>query len=227
MSETAVRPVEVVVLSGRSFSSNNVGPPSPVFQPQPLGWGGGVTGWGLSCPPAVHGCLLHIDNKGKVSVWVTVVKLEPISHTALREWLSWTAFWQDSNVSYLLDMSVIRAGYCMAALAFTLCPRECVRVGGSLFEVLLSLCMCEAERVLVRVQDLTPEKADQLIWLRARVHTSRAKGECRPHKFSLQLWAAFFSASDRDKMTPALILCIFMTHLTRLPWASLLFFRML
>ena len=40
----------------------------------------------------------------------------------------------------------------------------------------------ETDRALVRVQDLTPEKADQLIWVRARVHTSRAKGEyrCRP-----------------------------------------------
>ena len=53
--------------------------------------------------------------------------------------------------------------------------------------VCVCVCVCEAERVLVRVQDLTPEKADQLIWLRARVHTSRAKGECRSHKFSLQL----------------------------------------
>lgn len=66
---------------------------------------------------------------------------------------------------------------------FTLCPRECVRVRGA-FLKFYSLCvcvwLCEAERVLVRVQDLTTEKADQLIWLRARVHTSRAKGESRP-----------------------------------------------
>lgn len=35
----------------------------------------------------------------------------------------------------------------------------------------------EADRVLVRVQDLTPEKAEQQIWVRARIHTSRAKGK--------------------------------------------------
>lgn len=54
-----------------------------------------------------------------------------------------------------------------------------VGMSGS-FEVILCvtlLCVCELERTLVRVQDLTLEKADQLIWLRARVHTSRAKGE--------------------------------------------------
>lgn len=78
-------------------------------------------------------------------------------------------------MSYLLDMSVIRAGYCMASHAFTFCPRGWVRVGKA-FLKLYSLCVCVSERVLVRVQDLTPEKADQLIWLRARVHTSRAKG---------------------------------------------------
>lgn len=50
----------------------------------------------------------------------------------------------------------------------------------------------EPDRTLVRVQDLTPEKADQLIWLRARVHTSRAKGETPPHNpppFILPLYA--------------------------------------
>lgn len=35
----------------------------------------------------------------------------------------------------------------------------------------------EADRALVRVQDLTPEKAEQQIWVRARIHTSRAKGK--------------------------------------------------
>uniref|UniRef100_A0A673GSA9 Aspartate--tRNA ligase, cytoplasmic n=1 Tax=Sinocyclocheilus rhinocerous TaxID=307959 RepID=A0A673GSA9_9TELE len=33
------------------------------------------------------------------------------------------------------------------------------------------------DRPLVRVQDLTPEKAEQQIWVRARIHTSRAKGK--------------------------------------------------
>lgn len=33
-----------------------------------------------------------------------------------------------------------------------------------------------ADRVLVRVRDLTIQKADEVVWVRARVHTSRAKG---------------------------------------------------
>lgn len=56
------------------------------------------------------------------------------------------------------------------------------------FEVIkfvsVCVCVCDADRTLVRVQDLTPEKADQLIWLRARVHTSRAKGEISSHPCS-------------------------------------------
>ncbi|XP_038132284.1 aspartate--tRNA ligase, cytoplasmic [Cyprinodon tularosa] len=55
------------------------------------------------------------------------------------------------------------------------------------------------DRALVRVQDLTPEKADQLIWLRARVHTSRAKGkQCflvlRQQQFNAQ---ALVAVGDR------------------------------
>ncbi|KAM7380748.1 hypothetical protein PAMP_004023 [Pampus punctatissimus] len=55
------------------------------------------------------------------------------------------------------------------------------------------------ERVLVPVQDLTPEKADQRIWLRARVHTSRAKGkQCflvlRQQQFNVQ---ALVAVGDR------------------------------
>uniref|UniRef100_A0A8C8IG69 Aspartate--tRNA ligase, cytoplasmic n=1 Tax=Oncorhynchus tshawytscha TaxID=74940 RepID=A0A8C8IG69_ONCTS len=51
------------------------------------------------------------------------------------------------------------------------------------------------DRVLVRVQKLTPEKADQLIWVRARVHTSRAKGkQCflvlRQQQFNVQALVA-------------------------------------
>lgn len=48
------------------------------------------------------------------------------------------------------------------------------------FEILtysLSLSWTEADRALVRVQDLTPEKAEHQIWVRARIHTSRAKGK--------------------------------------------------
>uniref|UniRef100_A0A8D3DTT2 Aspartate--tRNA ligase, cytoplasmic n=1 Tax=Scophthalmus maximus TaxID=52904 RepID=A0A8D3DTT2_SCOMX len=61
-----------------------------------------------------------------------------------------------------------------------------------------SLCVC-ADRALVRVQDLTPERADQLIWLRARVHTSRAKGkQCflvlRQQQFNVQ---ALVAVGDR------------------------------
>uniref|UniRef100_G1K905 Aspartate--tRNA ligase, cytoplasmic n=1 Tax=Anolis carolinensis TaxID=28377 RepID=G1K905_ANOCA len=33
------------------------------------------------------------------------------------------------------------------------------------------------DRVLVRVKDLTGEKADEVVWVRGRVHTSRAKGK--------------------------------------------------
>uniref|UniRef100_A0A672YUW4 Aspartate--tRNA ligase, cytoplasmic n=1 Tax=Sphaeramia orbicularis TaxID=375764 RepID=A0A672YUW4_9TELE len=56
-----------------------------------------------------------------------------------------------------------------------------------------------ADRVLVKVQDLTPDKADQLIWLRARVHTSRAKGkQCflvlRQQQFNVQ---ALVAVGDR------------------------------
>lgn len=77
MSEMAVSTVEVIHLSGRSFSSNKVEPPSPAFQPLPSGcdWGGGRVRVfmrgpppGGLCPPALPGCLLHVDdNKEKVS----------------------------------------------------------------------------------------------------------------------------------------------------------------
>ncbi|KAJ8253319.1 hypothetical protein GJAV_G00211580 [Gymnothorax javanicus] len=55
------------------------------------------------------------------------------------------------------------------------------------------------DRVLVRIQDLTPKKADELIWLRARVHTSRAKGkQCflvlRQQQFNVQ---ALVAVGDR------------------------------
>ncbi|XP_028662333.1 aspartate--tRNA ligase, cytoplasmic [Erpetoichthys calabaricus] len=55
------------------------------------------------------------------------------------------------------------------------------------------------DRVLVRIQDLTPEKADQLVWVRARIHTSRAKGkQCflvlRHQQFNVQ---ALVAVGDR------------------------------
>ncbi|XP_041120170.1 aspartate--tRNA ligase, cytoplasmic isoform X1 [Polyodon spathula] len=55
------------------------------------------------------------------------------------------------------------------------------------------------DRLLLRVQDLTPEKADQLLWLRARIHTSRAKGkQCflvlRQQQFNIQ---ALVAVGDR------------------------------
>uniref|UniRef100_A0A8C5AJZ7 Aspartyl-tRNA synthetase n=1 Tax=Gadus morhua TaxID=8049 RepID=A0A8C5AJZ7_GADMO len=55
------------------------------------------------------------------------------------------------------------------------------------------------DRELVRVQDLTPEMADKVIWLRARVHTSRAKGkQCflvlRQQQFNVQ---ALVAVGDR------------------------------
>ncbi|XP_078408603.1 aspartate--tRNA ligase, cytoplasmic [Cetorhinus maximus] len=47
------------------------------------------------------------------------------------------------------------------------------------------------DRVLVHVKNLTEEKADQVVWLRSRVHTSRAKGkQCflvlRQRQFNVQ-----------------------------------------
>lgn len=55
------------------------------------------------------------------------------------------------------------------------------------------------DRALVRVQDLTPEKAEQQIWVRARIHTSRAKGkQCflvlRHQQFTVQ---ALLAVGDR------------------------------
>lgn len=143
MSETAVRPVEVVGLSGRSFSSNNVEPPSPAFQPQSLGQSGVWPSEGFHVLQPLNGCLLHIDNKEKVSVWVTVVKLEPICHTALREWLRWTAFWQDSclirHVCNLSRLLYVRTGIYIV-------PSGVCKGRGSLFEVILSLCVCVCAR---------------------------------------------------------------------------------
>lgn len=69
--------------------------------------------------------------------------------------------------------------------------------------VCVCACVCEPDRELVRVQDLTPEKADQLIWLRARVHTSRAKGEITSPFVHLLFFFCFFglqlSLCERDK----------------------------
>uniref|UniRef100_A0A6I8S7R5 Aspartate--tRNA ligase, cytoplasmic n=1 Tax=Xenopus tropicalis TaxID=8364 RepID=A0A6I8S7R5_XENTR len=50
-------------------------------------------------------------------------------------------------------------------------------------------------RVLVRVKDLTVQKADETVWVRARVHTSRAKGkQCflvlRQQQFNVQALVA-------------------------------------
>uniref|UniRef100_A0A8C6TWL0 Aspartate--tRNA ligase, cytoplasmic n=1 Tax=Neogobius melanostomus TaxID=47308 RepID=A0A8C6TWL0_9GOBI len=55
------------------------------------------------------------------------------------------------------------------------------------------------DRPLVRVHDLTVAKADQLLWVRARVHTSRAKGkQCflvlRQQQFNVQ---ALVAVGDR------------------------------
>uniref|UniRef100_A0A8C5RLZ4 Uncharacterized protein n=1 Tax=Laticauda laticaudata TaxID=8630 RepID=A0A8C5RLZ4_LATLA len=36
------------------------------------------------------------------------------------------------------------------------------------------------DRVLVRIKDLTGEKADETVWVRGRIHTSRAKGKTKP-----------------------------------------------
>lgn len=42
------------------------------------------------------------------------------------------------------------------------------------------LFFCNSDRVLVRIKDLTVEKADEVVWVRGRIHTSRAKGEMSP-----------------------------------------------
>lgn len=39
---------------------------------------------------------------------------------------------------------------------------------------------CNSDRVLIRIKDLTVEKADEVVWVRGRIHTSRAKGEMPP-----------------------------------------------
>lgn len=44
---------------------------------------------------------------------------------------------------------------------------------------------CNSDRVLVRIKDLTVEKADEEVWVRGRIHTSRAKGERPPGFFVL------------------------------------------
>ncbi|WP_353802590.1 hypothetical protein, partial [Acinetobacter baumannii] len=51
------------------------------------------------------------------------------------------------------------------------------------------------DRVLVRIKDLTEEKADEVVWVRGRVHTSRAKGkQCflvlRQQQFNVQALVA-------------------------------------
>ncbi|XP_034280228.1 aspartate--tRNA ligase, cytoplasmic isoform X2 [Pantherophis guttatus] len=51
------------------------------------------------------------------------------------------------------------------------------------------------DRVLVRIKDLTGEKADETVWVRGRIHTSRAKGkQCflviRQQQFNIQALVA-------------------------------------
>ncbi|XP_075566689.1 aspartate--tRNA ligase, cytoplasmic isoform X1 [Pelecanus crispus] len=51
------------------------------------------------------------------------------------------------------------------------------------------------DRVLVRIKDLTVEKADEVVWVRGRIHTSRAKGkQCflvlRQQQFNIQALVA-------------------------------------
>lgn len=223
----AFRPVEVVCLS---FSSNKVAPPSSVFQPQPLGWDGGVAGLGLSCgalrlkasvllPCMAVFCTLIV--KRKVSVWVTVLKLESICHTVFRAWASWTALWQDSKVSYLLGLSVIWVGYCMAAHAFTFCPWGYVRVGKAIWS--FTLCVWGRKGVGARPRPNSWESWPADLAACPSPHQQSKRWVHTSHQLGFQLWAAFFSGSDRDKMTPVLILSVFVTHLTHLPWASLLF----
>lgn len=165
------------------------------------------------CPSALHGCLLHIDSKEKVSVWVTVVKLESICHTVFRAWPSWTALWQDSNVSYLLGLSVIWVGYCMAAHAFTFCPWGYVRVGEAVLKF-YSLCVWGRKGVGARPRPDSWESWPADLAACPSPHQQSKRWVHTSHQFSFQLWAAFFSGSDGDKMIPLLILSVFVTHLT-------------
>uniref|UniRef100_A0A8C0H829 Aspartate--tRNA ligase, cytoplasmic n=1 Tax=Chelonoidis abingdonii TaxID=106734 RepID=A0A8C0H829_CHEAB len=53
----------------------------------------------------------------------------------------------------------------------------------------------DTDRVLVRINDLTVEKADEVVWVRGRIHTSRAKGkQCflvlRQQQFNVQALVA-------------------------------------
>ncbi|PWA31456.1 hypothetical protein CCH79_00002942 [Gambusia affinis] len=73
------------------------------------------------------------------------------------------------------------------------------RVDGEFSAKGAALSLVSLHRALVRVEDLTPQKVDQLIWLRARVHTSRAKGkQCflvlRQQQFNVQ---ALVAVGDR------------------------------
>lgn len=52
--------------------------------------------------------------------------------------------------------------------------------------------LCITDRVLVRVKDLTVEKADDVVWVRARVHTSRAKGKIGSVVIALSLSILIF-----------------------------------
>lgn len=50
------------------------------------------------------------------------------------------------------------------------------------------LFFCNSDRVLIRIKDLTVEKADEVVWVRGRVHTSRAKGEKPSGFYFLIFW---------------------------------------
>lgn len=50
------------------------------------------------------------------------------------------------------------------------------------YQTCFKMCFfpCNSDRVLIRIKDLTVEKADEVVWVRGRIHTSRAKGEMPP-----------------------------------------------
>lgn len=48
------------------------------------------------------------------------------------------------------------------------------------FKMCFVFFSCNSDRVLIRIKDLTVEKADEVVWVRGRIHTSRAKGEMPP-----------------------------------------------
>jgi hypothetical protein len=68
--------------------------------------------------------------------------------------------------------------------------------------------LCITDRVLVRVKDLTVQKADDVVWVRARVHTSRAKGKIGLMVIALWMCIHFFLILMCISVLPVVCLCV-------------------